>query len=158
MIGPAGSNATELGNDAAVRDPGERSAQRCNTPAMTRASRAVKFTVPGVPVPKARPRIGNGHTYTPARTKAHERLVWAYARQAGVRPFDGPVTMWLEFHMPTPGRADIDNMAKAVLDALNGTAYADDKQVCELNLRKHRCASGTARTEVCIYPCPEVAE
>lgn len=158
MIGPAGSTETTLGSDAAVRDPGERSALRCNTPATTRASRAYRFTVPGVPVPKARPRIGNGRAYTPARTKAYERLVWAYARRAGVRQLDGPVTVWLEFYLPNATRCDIDNMAKAVLDALNGTAYADDKQVFELNTRKHRCASDTARTEVCIYPCPEVAE
>jgi Holliday junction resolvase RusA-like endonuclease len=158
MIGPAGSNATELGNDAAVRDPGERSAQRCNTPATTRASRAYKFTVPCTPVPKARPRVVNGRAYTPARTKAHERAVWLAAVRAGVRPTLEPVTVWLEFHMPAPQRADADNLAKTVLDALNLQAYRDDKQVYELNIRKHRCASGTARTEVCIYPCPEVAE
>jgi crossover junction endodeoxyribonuclease RusA len=148
----------EVAEQRRARLNGERSAPRCNTPAMTRAGQAAySFTVPGVPVPKARPRIGNGRAYTPKRTKAHELAVWAYARQAGVKPITGPVTVWCEFHLPTPERADADNLAKAVLDALNGTAYADDRQVMELNVRKHRCAPGTARTTICIYPCSEAA-
>ena len=33
-------------------------------------------------------------------------------------------------------RGDIDNYAKAVLDALTTIAYADDKQIVSLKLRK----------------------
>lgn len=33
-------------------------------------------------------------------------------------------------------KPDADNIAKAVLDALNGVAYADDKQVVILESRK----------------------
>ena len=35
-----------------------------------------------------------------------------------------------------PGKPDLDNVAKAVLDALNGVAYMDDKQVVRLALLK----------------------
>jgi Holliday junction resolvase RusA-like endonuclease len=31
---------------------------------------------------------------------------------------------------------DIDNYAKSILDALNGVAYADDKQIVSLYLEK----------------------
>jgi len=33
-------------------------------------------------------------------------------------------------------KPDIDNIAKAFLDAMNGTVYLDDTQVVELNLKK----------------------
>ena len=33
-------------------------------------------------------------------------------------------------------RGDIDNYAKSVLDALNGVAYKDDKQIVRLDLEK----------------------
>lgn len=36
----------------------------------------------------------------------------------------------------TKHRADVDNLAKAVLDALNGLAYADDCAVSVLQVRK----------------------
>ncbi|MTP71304.1 RusA family crossover junction endodeoxyribonuclease, partial [Turicibacter sanguinis] len=32
---------------------------------------------------------------------------------------------------------DNDNIAKSVLDALNGLAYVDDKQIVELKVRKY---------------------
>ena len=31
---------------------------------------------------------------------------------------------------------DVDNLAKAVMDAINGVAYKDDRQVVELNVKK----------------------
>ena len=34
-------------------------------------------------------------------------------------------------------RPDVDNLTKAVLDALNGLAYKDDAQVCSLNFDKY---------------------
>jgi Holliday junction resolvase RusA-like endonuclease len=37
---------------------------------------------------------------------------------------------------PITVRTDVDNIAKAVLDALNGLAYIDDKQVCRLSVKK----------------------
>jgi len=33
-------------------------------------------------------------------------------------------------------KPDIDNVAKAFLDAMNGTVYLDDTQVVELNIKK----------------------
>ena len=34
-------------------------------------------------------------------------------------------------------KPDTDNIAKSVLDALNGLAYGDDKQIVELKVRKY---------------------
>lgn len=89
------------------------------------------FTVPHPPVPKARPRSGNGNTYTPKRTKDAQVIVAMYARQAwGVRkPTSGPVRLNLEFHLKTRGTADGDNYEKLVMDALEGYLYQNDRQV-----------------------------
>jgi len=39
---------------------------------------------------------------------------------------------------------DIDNLAKFVLDAMNGIAYHDDKQVCSINMKKRWCDDCTS--------------
>jgi len=36
------------------------------------------------------------------------------------------------------GRLDADNIAKSILDGLNGVVYEDDDQVIELLVRKHK--------------------
>ena len=33
-------------------------------------------------------------------------------------------------------KPDVDNVAKSILDALNGIVYLDDKQIIELNIEK----------------------
>ena len=39
----------------------------------------------------------------------------------------------------TPGKPDVDNIAKIVMDSLNKLAYLDDKQVSHLTIRKQFC-------------------
>jgi crossover junction endodeoxyribonuclease RusA len=89
----------------------------------------VKFTVPGIPVPKERPRFGRGRVYTPEKTVAYERKVRFYAAAARVRPIDGDVALTLAIYLPDRRRRDMDNIEKAIKDALNGVAYEDDSQV-----------------------------
>lgn len=124
-----------------------------------------RFEIPGTPVPKGRPRFGNGHTYTPQKTRDFETLC-AYSYR-GDKPLEGTLTVELTFYMPIPQSAtlraqramrtglirpakkpDIDNIVKAVLDGLNGVAWLDDKQIVELKASKHY--SDDPRTEVFI--------
>ena len=49
--------------------------------------------------------------------------------------------------LPTK-KPDIDNIVKAVLDALNEVAYRDDTQVVELQVRKQD--SERPRLEICL--------
>ena len=49
------------------------------------------------------------------------------------------VVVAFTFRRPKKSRAvyppgDVDNLAKGVLDALNGVAWVDDRQVCELHV------------------------
>jgi Holliday junction resolvase RusA-like endonuclease len=119
----------------------------------------VSFTVPGEPRGKARPRMTRyGHAYTPEATVAYERAVWgAYMAQVGRRmPFgDKPVSVDILACMRVPKtankrlltlmltgvekprkKADADNIAKGVCDALNGVAYWDDAHITKLTVRK----------------------
>lgn len=123
-------------------------------------SAAVSFTIPGAPVPKARPRVVRGHAFTPKRTRSYERKVRRCARAAGVRPLAGPVSLALEVWPADHHRMDIDNIAKAVSDALNGLAYDDDSQVDLLTVRR-RAPSNTPRVLVSVGaldPDPEVSK
>jgi Holliday junction resolvase RusA-like endonuclease len=92
------------------------------------------FHVPGVPVPKARPRVVNGHAYTPKRTQSFERAV-GLAYQGPL--FEGSVALELDFNLPNRRRVDLDNLVKSTMDGLTGHAYHDDGQVVKLVARKH---------------------
>ena len=109
----------------------------------------IKFTVPGVPVGKGRPRFTRtGHTYTPEKTAAYEekvRLCWK--TQSGQCFVGGiPLKASIISYFPIPkstskkkaaamegtfhtSRPDADNVAKAILDALNCHVYPDDSAV-----------------------------
>lgn len=94
------------------------------------------FSVPGEPRPKARARVVKGHAFTPPETVAYERKVRFYAVASKVRPLTGAVVLGLSFYLGNARRVDLDNLAKAVKDALNGAAWADDSQVTELRATK----------------------
>lgn len=101
------------------------------------------FEVPGKPAPKGRPRSGRGRTYTPAATVRAEELVRQSWIVAG-RPYvPGAFAAELEFVFARPRRSealvpagDVDNLAKLVLDALNGFAFDDDRLLVDLRVRK----------------------
>lgn len=101
----------------------------------------LSFWVEGSPVPKARPRVVNGETYTPKRTKTWE---WFVAQHAQIAMMDvdadilsDPLSVTLHFFYGG-GRADLDNLVKAVLDALNRVVWEDDVQVEALRARVYR--------------------
>lgn len=100
----------------------------------------LSFTVAGNPRPKARPRFGRGFTYTTAGNVTAEKTVAWEARLAQVKAQCGevtaPVRVELEFHLATARRVDVDNLAKLVLDALNGVVWRDDSLIAELRVSK----------------------
>ena len=102
---------------------------------------AREITVRMVPVGKARPRVVNGHAYTPDTTRSAEGLIAAtWLEKYGMRRMaaDVPLKMTIEVQLVRPKRStrewptvrpDVDNYAKLALDALNRIAYADDAQI-----------------------------
>lgn len=112
----------------------------------------VALTIPGEPRAKARPRhMKGGHSYTPKGTREFEALV-AAAWDAESRP-DAPacVRLDIDFYLGTHRRVDIDNLAKAIADGLNGRAYDDDWRIHDMRLRKFYTSRERARTEVRVH-------
>ena len=69
------------------------------------------------------------------------------AKAAGCKPVKAPVAVVLNVYIKC--KLDADNIAKSVLDGLNGIAYEDDDQVVELLVRKHRVkAAAEERVEI----------
>jgi Holliday junction resolvase RusA-like endonuclease len=136
-------------------------------------SAAIYFVVPGDPHGKGRPKAssrgGFVRMYTPALTRQYEAQI---ARLAEIARGDWPVlatpiSLRVIAHHPIPvswskkkqqaalagdvipGKPDLDNVAKAVLDALNGVIYLDDKQVVRLVAEKRY--SFDPRVEVYVH-------
>lgn len=113
----------------------------------------ITVTIPGQPVPKARPRMGRNGVYTPQKTKNHEAQIGKLAAPHFSEPIEGPVSVtviaqfkppksWTKkktaelMGSPHTQRPDLDNIEKAVWDGLNGIAFIDDSQIAESNCRK----------------------
>ena len=67
------------------------------------------------------------------RTNAFHRHVAIVAKQVFRTPFSGGVGVSMRAWFPTR-RGDIDNIVKATLDALEGIAYLNDRQIVELHV------------------------
>ncbi|HPF55344.1 MAG TPA: RusA family crossover junction endodeoxyribonuclease [Clostridiales bacterium] len=114
--------------------------------------------IPGEPKGKARPRFSRrGVTYTPTTTKSYEQTVKAEWRstngQAAFLPKIPLACEIVAYFAPPESesrkkqldriknqyatkRPDADNIAKIILDALNGVAFHDDAQVVKLIVTK----------------------
>ena len=129
---------------------------------MNQPSESLLFRVNGIPQGKARPRFTKGgRAYTPAKTRRYEEAVreaalLAAQAQGFVKhdegtPLEACVTAWFPVPASWPkkkraaalsgalyptGKPDADNIAKAVLDAANGIAFHDDRQIVSLTVRK----------------------
>lgn len=119
----------------------------------------VKFTIPGEPKGKGRPRgTRDGHMYTPKDTVYYENLVkTSYFQQCRAKPIDKDVPLDVRitayFQIPESTskkrkllmmarairptkKVDWDNLGKIVCDSLNKIAYHDDAQIVDAQVRK----------------------
>jgi crossover junction endodeoxyribonuclease RusA len=116
----------------------------------------LSFKVDGEPVAQPRHRIASrGRFATAYIQRGHAIHGWKYAIEEAAReeaqrigwvPLKGvalAVSMVFSFERPRSNktqwhtqRPDLDNLAKAVLDALHGIAFLDDAVVDEMKLRK----------------------
>jgi len=112
--------------------------------------------VPGLPVAKGRPRMmRNGHAYTPAKTRHWEAELKWLAKKASATMLEGPLALHVDavFQIPESWpkwrtvaaeqgevvhttKPDLDNLIKIVGDGLNGIAYRDDSQICDVSASK----------------------
>lgn len=126
---------------------------------------AIEFFVAGIPKPQPRPRAfarmlpggkAIARVYEAGTAEAWKGDV-ARASEAHrpAAPLEGPVALTLAFLLPRPkrlmrakdpeeaiwapdGRGDVDNLAKAVIDAMTVLRWwHDDAQVVQLGVTKH---------------------
>ncbi len=134
----------------------------------------IRFTIPGEPVGKGRPRFvrATGRTFTPPATRSYEGAVKMIAAQAmtGKAPLEGPLAVEITAYFAKPvswsrkraeatkrhiGRPDGDNIAKALTDACNGIVYRDDCQIALLTVAKLYSDDGSSGVVVTIQSLGE---
>lgn len=112
------------------------------------------------PKAKQRPRFNGRFAYTPKSTREYEAVVKAFISKAYEQaPISKEIPLGVDLafnvpqlkkkvrDMPTVGM-DVDNAAKAILDAMNGIVYVDDSQVCDLNVKKRYASEGYVEIKV----------
>lgn len=116
------------------------------------------FVIKEKAIGKERPRKGKNGFYTPTKTKDFEDKVkqafiskYPIDSKYMLKPFRAKISV---FYEPAKSKSrkektrlikervytkkpDCDNIAKSILDGLNGLAYKDDSQVVELLIGKH---------------------
>ena len=131
-----------------------------------------EFKIPGKAQAKQRPRMGrSGVVYTPKETLIYENYVKMcysdYANQFEWLPYENQVRAEIEVLVAVPKsdsktkkkakiegmirpavKPDCDNLAKSILDSLNGLAYQDDKQVVELSIKKYYAENAEVRVRL----------
>lgn len=120
----------------------------------------IEITIPGEVVPKGRPRFsrhgGRVRTHTPNKTLIYERIVKMHALQQKPKEiFEDAIDVSISIHRKPPDswsgvkkqraiqgdiqpvtKPDIDNYAKAILDAMNGIIFKDDNLIVKLTVSK----------------------
>ena len=118
-----------------------------------------EFEVPGEIVGKERPRVNmyTGRVYTPNKTKDYEFLVQQYfkIKYPNYKMLEGRISIDIIAYLKSPKstnkaktqemlenklsptkKPDVDNIAKSILDAMNGFVFKDDNQVSKISVEK----------------------
>ena len=129
----------------------------------------IRVTILGTPVPKGRPRFssrGGFRTYTPKKTKDYEKLIQEQLKNVIPSTIEQNMHLHVEAVFPRPKsmrskkfstgliykhtRPDIDNVVKAVMDALN-LFIKDDSLIVSLSAQKFYAElDGQPRTTITI--------
>ncbi|MDB5725721.1 MAG: hypothetical protein JWQ16_2475 [Novosphingobium sp.] len=142
----------------------------------------LQFSVAIIPRGKGRPRAtvrgSHASVYTDSATRKYEAALKVRAQKvmAGAPPLQGPLAVSLRFRIPVPvsyskkrraailagvehyaGSGDIDNHAKAALDAFNGVVFVDDKQISQLLLLRRPSEKPGIDVRVEPFPILEAA-
>jgi Holliday junction resolvase RusA-like endonuclease len=117
----------------------------------------MKIFIPGEPIAQPRVKVSTKGGFARAYTErdhpihAYKQAIRMAYVNAGGEVLEGPVEIriacWFERPKnhskkrrqqaePKTTKPDLDNVGKAILDALNEIAYNDDGQVCRLTVEK----------------------
>lgn len=131
------------------------------------------ITVPWAVRGKQRARVTRFGSYTPKETKRAEAELGWEAKGIRAPLLFGPVQLTIEIEIEPPkswnrglrlkaltggsyptAKPDLDNVVKLIGDALNGIAWADDKQIVMVTACKRYMP--TDRTKIGWGPMPEI--
>lgn len=86
--------------------------------------------------------IVRGHQILSAEGRRFKAAIATIARElrAGLSPHDGPIALRISYRLRHD--RDVDGSHKALLDALSGILYHDDRQVIALDIDKQRVKTG----------------
>jgi len=107
----------------------------------------------GTVVAKQRPRFTKGRAFTPTETRKCEAAIKKWAKDENIPSVTYPLRIKIEVleaeskedavrildsirGLVYHNKGDVDNFGKTILDALNGIAYRDDKQIAHLEIKR----------------------
>lgn len=107
-------------------------------------SSMIKFVAPLSPVTFKRPMQHNRTRYNDPTYSEFKAAFGLFARRAmnGRPPLIGQIALTAAFYRRKPKNliarnwGDLDNLLKAILDAMNGICFIDDSQIVELHAQK----------------------
>lgn len=100
------------------------------------------------PMVKKRPRFGNGIAFKDEKTRLYEsqlkrEFVNSWKSEQLACPLEVDICFKFEYPKTTihgyPSKTDVDNLAKACLDAANGVVWKDDRQIVKMTCSKEFC-------------------
>lgn len=118
----------------------------------------INFVIPGKVQAKQRPRFNGKFAYTPKQTVEYENWIRTCLldKYKEIKPSEEPLKAKIIAYYEIPKstskkkrqqmlnceifptvKPDTDNIAKSILDSLNGIAYLDDKQIVKLEVEKY---------------------
>ena len=127
------------------------------------------FNIPGKIQAKQRPRFNGRYVYTPDRTTNYENWVKAcyLEKYNNEKLLETSLEVYIRAYFEIPKivskkkkqemledkirptiKPDTDNIAKSILDSLNGIAYKDDKQVVSLKVDKYYAEIPSVSVEI----------
>jgi Holliday junction resolvase RusA-like endonuclease len=165
------NDTMNLNLSAAVTSTERLLSSGATTTASLIAPRKIEFVIPGKVIGKGRPHFvkKTGVAITPQQTRSYESLIRdvVIPLMAGQKPWEGCVKAHIVAYykvpkswskkdtelatkqMIPPGKPDVDNVVKILLDSLSRWLYLDDKQVCDCRIIK------MWSTEDSLYVCME---
>ena len=120
-------------------------------------------TIPGKPIPAARPRVTRYGTYIPKPQQEYMEILKSsmatamHSQRCEIARTGDPVELAVSVHVPWPKaarknvatttvplvtRPDGDNYLKMAMDAGNGVIYEDDSQIWSARVEKWRVPRG----------------
>ena len=111
--------------------------------------RTQTYTIPGNPIPLARPRFGQGRVWDEQKTLKFNVGLFLAHQHANQPYFTGPLAIVATFYLPIPKgqskklngkyhiyKPDIDNLEKFLLDSAQSIIFGDDCIVSVISATK----------------------